>query len=166
MAATLASIEKAWKEVLPTYPFEYVFVDEDYSQFYRREDRMGQLLGNFSFLAVFIACLGLFGLASFVVEQRTKEIGIRKVLGASVSSIMIALCREFVSLVVFSLFIAWPLAYFAARSWLDDFAFRIRLGPAIFLLTGLLTLVIALLTVSFQAVRAARANPVDALQYE
>ncbi len=165
-AATLASIEKVWKEVLPTYPFEYVFVDEDYSQFYRREERVGQLLGNFSFLAVFIACLGLFGLASFVVEQRTKEIGIRKVLGASVSAIMISLCKEFVRLVVFSVLIAWPLAYLWARSWLDDFAYRIRLGPAVFLLTGLLALVIALLTVSFQAVRAARANPADALQYE
>jgi hypothetical protein len=165
-AATLAAIENVWKEVLPTYPFEYVFVDEDYSQFYWREERMVRLLGNFSFLAVFIACLGLFGLASFVVEQKTKEIGIRKVLGASVSSIMISLCGEFVRLVVFSVFIAWPLAYLAARSWLDDFAYRVRLEPLVFLLTGLLALVIALATVSLQATRAARANPVDALQYE
>ncbi len=165
-AATLTAIEKAWKEVLPTYPFEYVFVDEDYSRFYWREERMGQLLGNFSFLAVFIACLGLFGLASFVVEQKTKEIGIRKVLGASVSSIMISLCGEFVRLVVISTFIAWPLAYLAAHSWLDDFAYRIRLDPFVFLLTGLLALIIALLTVSLQAARAARANPVDALQCE
>jgi ABC-type antimicrobial peptide transport system permease subunit len=165
-AATLAAIEEVWKEVLPTYPFEYVFVDEDYSQFYLREERMTRLLGNFSFLAVFIACLGLFGLASFVVEQKTKEIGIRKVLGASVSSIMLALCGEFVRLVVLSMFIAWPIAYLAARGWLDDFAYRVRLEPAVFLLTGLLALFIALLTVSFQASRAARANPVDALQYE
>ena len=127
---------------------------------------MGQLLGNFSFLAVFIACLGLFGLASFVVEQKTKEIGIRKVLGASVSSIMISLCGEFVRLVVISTIIAWPLAYLAAHSWLDDFAYRIRLDPFVFLLTGLLALIIALITVSLQAARAARANPVDALQYE
>ncbi len=165
-ATTLAAVEKAWKEVLPPYPFEYMFVDEDYSRFYRREERMGRLLANFAFLAVFIASLGLFGLASFVVEQRTKEIGIRKVLGASVASITSSLCREFIRLVILSMLIAWPLAYLVARDWLEDFAYRISLGPAVFLLTGLLALVIALLTVSFQAVRAARANPADALQYE
>jgi putative ABC transport system permease protein len=163
---TLAAVEKAWKDVLPAYPFEYMFVEEDYSQFYRREERMGRLLANFAFLAVFIACLGLFGLASFVVEQRTKEIGIRKVLGASVASITNSLCKEFIRLVILAMLIAWPLAYLAAHDWLEDFAYRISLGPAVFLLTGLLALVIALLTVSFQAVRAARANPADALQYE
>ena len=165
-AAVVSAIENAWKQVLPAYPFDYRFVDEDYSDFYRREERMGRLLGNFSFLAVFIACLGLFGLASFVVEQRRKEIGIRKVLGASVTSITSSLCREFVRLVVLAMLIAWPLAYFAAHDWLQDFAYRIRLGPAVFLLTGLLALVTALLTVSFQAIRAARANPAEALQYE
>jgi hypothetical protein len=165
-AATLAALEEAWKDVLPAYPFEYMFVDEDYSQFYRREERMGRLLANFAFLAVFIACLGLFGLASFVVEQRTKEIGIRKILGASVASIMSSLCREFIHLVALAVLIAWPLAYLAARDWLADFAYRISLGPAVFLLTGLLALAIALLTVSFQAFRAARANPADSLQYE
>jgi putative ABC transport system permease protein len=127
---------------------------------------MGQLLGYFAFLAVFIASLGLFGLSAFIVERRTKEIGIRKVLGASAASITLSFYREFVRLVGLAMFFAWPLAYFLARGWLNDFAFRISLGPWIFLLTGLLALFLALLTVGYQTLRAARANPAQTLQYE
>jgi len=164
--ANLDLIEKIWKEVVPGYPFEYEFLDEDFDLFYWREERMGSLLGYFSFLAVFIACLGLFGLASFTAEQRTKEIGIRKVLGASVSSITLSLCREFAKWVLISNLIAWPFAYWISRNWLDNFAYRYNLGLSLFVLTGSVALVIAMATVSYQAVRAARANPVDALLYE
>jgi len=166
VVANLGLVENIWKEVVPGYPFEYEFLDEDFDLFYWREERMGGLLGYFSFLAVFIACLGLFGLASFTAEQRTKEIGIRKVLGASVSSITLSLCREFAKWVLISNLIAWPLAYWISRNWLDNFAYRYNLGLTLFILTGLVALIIAMATVSYQAVRAARANPVDALQYE
>jgi putative ABC transport system permease protein len=165
-AASVAAVKSAWTEILPDYPFEYRFVDEEYDLFYQREVRMGRLLGNFAFIAVFIACLGLFGLSSYTVEQRTKEIGIRKILGASSATIVAALCRDFARLVALAALIAWPVAYLAARQWLSDFAYRIRLGIPLFFLTGLLALSIALLTVSFQAFRAARANPADSLQYE
>jgi predicted permease len=166
MAASLDLIEKTWKRVVPGYPFEYEFLDEEFDLYYWRERRMGSLLGYFSFLAVFIACLGLFGLASFTAEQRTKEIGIRKVLGASVSSITLSLCREFALLVTAANLIAWPLIYLVSRDWLNNFAYRFEMGPFLFILAGLLALTIALLTVSYQAVRAARANPVEALKYE
>ncbi len=166
VTANLDFVEKAWKKVVPGYPFEYEFLDKDFDLYYWREVRMGSLLGYFSFLAVFIACLGLFGLASFTAEQRTREIGIRKVLGASVSSITFSLCREFAKLVLISNLIAWPFAYWISRNWLDNFAYRIHLGPTLFILTGLAALIIALITVSYQAIRSARANPVDALQYE
>ena len=162
----IAAIQNTWQAVLPAYPFEYRFVNEDFDLYYQREQRMGQLLGYFAFLAVFIASLGLFGLSAFMVEQRTKEIGIRKVLGASVASITLSFYREFVRLVALAMFIAWPLAYFLARGWLNDFAFRISLGPWIFLLTGFLALFLSLLTVGYQTLRAARTNPAQTLQYE
>jgi putative ABC transport system permease protein len=162
----IAAISNTWQAVLPSYPFEYRFVNEDFELFYQQEQRMGQLLGYFAFLAVFIASLGLFGLSAFIVERRTKEIGIRKVLGASAASITLSFYREFVRLVGLAMFFAWPLAYFLARGWLNDFAFRISLGPWIFLLTGLLALFLALLTVGYQTLRAARANPAQTLQYE
>jgi putative ABC transport system permease protein len=117
-------------------------------------------------LTVFVACLGLFGLASFTAEQRTKEIGIRKVLGASVSGLVLLLSKEFMALVALANLIAWPIAYYAMNRWLQGFAYRIELGPGVFILGGVLALVIALLTVSAQAIRAARANPVEALRYE
>ncbi len=124
------------------------------------------LVGGFSALAVFIACLGLLGLISYAAQRRTKEIGIRKVLGASVPGIVAMLSKEFTYLVLAANLIAWPVAYFAMRSWLDDFAYRIDLGPGVFVLGGVLALLIAWLTVSYQAIRAARANPVEALRYE
>ena len=126
----------------------------------------GGLLKYFSILAVFIACLGLFGLASFTAEQRTKEIGIRKVLGASAPQITLLLCREFFVLVLLANIISWPVAYFVMRNWLQDFAYRTGLSVITFALTMVLALVIALLTVSFQAIKAAVANPVNALKYE
>ena len=127
---------------------------------------MGGLLKYFAILAVFIACLGLFGLASFTAEQRTKEVGIRKVLGASTQQITLLLCKEFFVLVLLSNIISWPVAYFIMKNWLQGFAYRSNLGVATFVLAMGLALIIALLTVSFQAVKAAVVNPVNALKYE
>ena len=166
ISVTIASVEATWKKVFPAYPFEYGFLDEDFDRIYWREQRMGTLLTSFAFLAVFVACLGLLGLASFTAEQRIKEIGIRKVLGASVSSITFSLCRDFAKLVALANIIAWPVAFWVGREWLQQFAYRIPLGWALFVLTGVLTLILSLLTVGYQAIKSARANPVDALQYE
>lgn len=166
ITAALDSIQETWKRTMPGFPFDFAFLDEDFDRIYWREARMGKLLGYFTFFAVFIACLGLFGLASFLAEQRTKEIGIRKVLGASVSNIVFSMCKEFSWLVVVANILAWPVAYLVAQYWLNDFAYRISLKPIVFLLTGLLALLIALVTVSFQAIKAGHANPVEALQYE
>ena len=166
ISASLDFVKETWQKVVPDFPFEYRFLIEDFEYYYRSEERMGGLLKYFSILAVLIACLGLFGLASFTAEQRTKEIGIRKVLGASAPQITLLLCKEFFVLVLLANIISWPVAYFIMRNWLQDFAYRTSLGMLTFVLTMVLALVIALLTVSFQAVKAAVANPVDALKYE
>jgi len=166
ISASLDFVKETWQKVVPGFPFEYRFLVDDFEYYYRSEERMGDLLKYFSILAVFIACLGLFGLASFTAEQRTKEIGIRKVLGASAQQITLLLCREFFVLVLLANIISWPVAYFVMRNWLQGFAYRANLGVFTFVLTMGLALVIALLTVSFQAVKAAVANPVDALKYE
>ena len=166
ISSSIAFLEETWKKVLPVYPFEYTFLDEDFDRIYWREQRMGTLLTSFAFLAVFVACLGLLGLASFTAEQRTKEIGIRKVLGASVASITFSLCRDFAKLVALANIIAWPVAYLMGRDWLHQFAYRVPLGWPLFVFTGFLALFISILTVGYQAVKSARANPVKALQYE
>jgi putative ABC transport system permease protein len=166
IAATLDSLEKTWSRVVPGFPFDYEFINEDFEAMYRTEQRMGSVLKYFSFLAVFVACLGLFGLASFAAEQRTREIGIRKVLGASISRIAYLLCREFSVLVLLANFVAWPVVYFAMHNWLEGFAYRTAIGWQIFFLAGVLALVIALFTVSYQAFRAALTNPARALKYE
>jgi len=146
--------------------FSYYFLDEDFNRYYLSEERVGKLISVFASLAIFLSCLGLFGLASFTADQRTKEIGIRRVLGASLSGVMVLLTKEFVRLVAVANIIAWPLAYFAMNKWLQNFAYRVPLSIWIFLLSGLAALVIALLTVSYQTVKAATANPVDSLRYE
>jgi ABC-type antimicrobial peptide transport system permease subunit len=166
ISGSLDFVKETWQKVVPGFPFEYRFLVEDFEFYYRSDERMGDLLKYFSILAVFIACLGLFGLASFSAEQRTKEIGIRKVLGASAQQITLLLCKEFFVLVLLANIIAWPVAYFIMRNWLQDFAYRTSLGLLTFVMTMVLALIIALFTVSFQAVKAAVANPVDALKYE
>ncbi len=163
---TIVRIEDIWKSFFPETPFEYRFLDEEYDKLYRAEQRMGTLFKYFTGLAVLISCLGLFGLASFMAEKRTKEIGIRKALGASVSGIVILLNREFAKWVVIANIIAWPIAYLVMKSWLQNFAYRTDLHLWIFLVSGALALIIAVLTVSYQSVRAATANPVDSLRYE
>ncbi len=163
---TIAAVERTYKALFPGNPFSYGFVDEKFDEQYRNDRRFAALFSVFAGLAILIACLGLFGLASFSAQQRTKEVGIRKVLGASVSGIITLLSKEFVKLVLLANFIAWPVAYYFMRNWLQNFAYRIELGWWVFALAGGLALLIALLTVSTQAIKAALANPVEALRYE
>jgi putative ABC transport system permease protein len=164
--ASLADVKKTWQRVFPQYPCEYRFFDEDFGQMYQDDERMGSLLKVFASMATIIACLGLFGLASYTAEQRTKEIGVRKFLGASSPGIVLLLTKQFAKWVVIANFLAWPCAYFLMKNWLQGFAYRSALAWWLFALAGSGALVIALLTVSFQAARAARANPVDSLRYE
>ncbi len=163
---TIGYIKKTWDSFVPEMTFEYSFLDEDFNSLYNNEQRTGRVFTVFMLLAVFIACLGLFGLASFMAEQRTKEIGIRKTLGASVSHIAMMLSGDFLKWIIISNIIAWPIAWYGMNTWLQDFAFRIRISFWFFLIAGVAALAFALLTVSYQAIKAARANPVDALKYE
>ncbi|MCB0291728.1 MAG: ABC transporter permease [Calditrichaeota bacterium] len=164
--ATLAFLEQKTEEFSPTYPFTYFFQDEYFDSLYRSEDRLQEIFGYFTFLAIFIACLGLFGLASFTAEQRTREIGVRKVLGAGLGSIAGLLSREFLKWVLLANLIAWPVAWYLMRGWLENFAYRTELGWLPFVLAGAAALLIALLTVSYQAVKAGLVDPVKALRYE
>ena len=163
---TLAHLEATWKKFLPERPFEFSFEEERLNQLYAQEMRLSNLIQLFAGLAIFVACLGLFGLASFTAEQRTKEIGVRKVLGASATQIITLLSREFITLIIFANLIAWPIAYFAMNQWLQDFAYRINLHPLIFLMGGTLTFLIAFLTVGYQAYKSAQTNPIESLRYE
>ncbi len=163
---TLAHLGKRWSELAPNQPFEYTFLDEDFDRLYRTDQRVGKIFGTFSVLGILVACLGLFGLASFSAEQRTKEIGIRKTLGASISNIILLLSKEFTTLVVISFLIASPLAYFAMSKWLQNFAYRTDIGILTFIAAGGLALLVAWFTVSYQSIKAALANPVEALKYE
>jgi hypothetical protein len=166
ISGTLRSLEKTWNEMNLGYPFEYRFLDEDFEDLYRSEARLGSIFRAFAALGVFIACLGLFGLASFVAEQRTKEIGIRKVLGSSTIGIIALLNREFFRWVLVANLIAWPAAYFAMRQWIQKFAYRENITIGIFVLAGSIGLAVALVTVSVQSMKAARANPVESLKHE
>ena len=166
VAEAISAVEKTWKKLAPNQPFSYTFLDQDYARLYNREQQMSHVFQIFSGLAILIACLGLFGLAAFTTQQRTKEIGIRKILGASVSGIIYLLSKDFLKLVIIANIIAWPIAYYAMNQWLQGFAYRINLGIGTFILSGLIALLIAILTVSYQAIKAARANPVEALRYE
>ncbi len=166
ISGTLAAFETQWKTFAPGQPFTYSFLDRDVDALYQADQRTGSLFGTFALLAIMIACLGLFGLAAFTAEQRTKEIGVRKVLGASVSGIVLLLSKEFTKLVALAFIVAAPLAYFATNRWLQDFAFQVAFSWWIFVIAGLAALAIAWLTVSYQSIRAALTNPVEALRYE
>ena len=163
---TLNGLREAWKRDAPNQPFEFEFLDQQIQALYASQERFGRLIGYFSALAILIACLGLFGLASFTAEQRTKEIGIRKVMGAPVSRIVFLLSKDFLKLVLLSIVIAAPMAYWAMNQWLTTFAYKVDIGAGTLIVAGIIALVIAILTVSYQAIRAATANPVDALKYE
>jgi len=163
---TITSIENKWKTIMPNRPFSYFFMDEFFDKQYRGEERFGKLFLNFSILAIFISCLGLLGLASYSTTQRTKEIGVRKVMGASVVNIVGLLSKDFIKLVFISFVIAAPLSWYFMYKWLQEFAYRIPIGWWVFILAGFIALAIALLTVSFQAIKAAVTNPVNSLRTE
>ena len=163
---TLGFLEDQWSEFTNNQPFEYVFFDDQFDMLYKAEIQAGKVITAFACLAVFIACLGLFGLASFTASQRTKEIGIRKVLGATSSGILILLNWDFVKRVLVANLIACPMAYYATNKWLQNFAYRIQISLWMFLASAVATLLIALFTVSYQTIRAARSDPVDSLRYE
>jgi putative ABC transport system permease protein len=163
---TLAFLESTWRKFAGNQAFEYEFFDDHFAKIYNAEERTGQIFFSFSLLGIIIASLGLFGLAAFIAEQRTKEIGIRKVLGATESKIIILLSKQFTKWVVLSNLIAWPIAYYFMHRWLQRFAFRPGISFWSFLLASVVVLIIALLTVSYQTIRAARSDPVDLLRYE
>jgi len=166
ISGTLASIEEIYAKFIPEFPFVFSFLDEDIDRLYRGEEQTSRVIRTFSVIAIFIACLGLFGLAAFAAERRTREIGIRKVLGATASNIIFLLSTEFSKWVLLSNIVAWPIAYYAMNRWLRGFAYRTSVGLWTFFLAALIAFTIALLTVSYQAVKAALTNPVDALKYE
>lgn len=164
--AALSFIEEKWKEIHPEYPFEYSFLDDTIISQYRSEKDVGRIFKYFTFLAIFISCLGLFGLALYTTEQRTKEIGIRKVLGASVPRLTLLLSKEFIKWVLLANVIAWPAAWYIMSKWLQSFAYKTDIGLWTFVLSGILALSISVVTVSFQTIKVAIANPVESLRYE
>jgi putative ABC transport system permease protein len=166
LPATIRQIQQVWQGQFPGKPFAYAFLDDTFNRTYQAEARTGQVFGLFAMIAVLISCLGLFGLATFTAEQRTKEIGVRKVMGASVASIVTLLNQDFLKLVLIAIGIASPLAYYAMSQWLQDFAYKIDISWWIFALAGLIAISIALLTVSFQSIRAALVNPIRSLRSE
>jgi putative ABC transport system permease protein len=166
MQKTLAYIKSAFEKYAPGHPFSFEFLDDAFNRQYSSERQLGSLFNWFSIVSIFISCLGLFGLASFITEQKTKEIGIRKVFGATVPGIVRLTAREFIKWVAVANFIAWPIAYVVMRFWLQEFAYRVSIGPMIFGLAATLTLFITLATVSYHSLRAAHTNPVDSLRYE
>ena len=166
IAGLLATMKKNWDTYNTGEPFTYYFMDDLYNKTYSAEQKTGTILNIFSILTVFVACLGLFGLATYAAEQRTKEIGIRKVLGASVSQLIKMLSREFVKLVLIASLISFPVAWWAMNRWLQSFAYRINISWWVFAIAGITGLFIALITVSFQAIKAATVNPVNSLRTE
>ncbi len=166
ISRTLDMIRDRWDQLSGGAPFDYFFVDQRFAEQYRAEERLGKIAISFSLLAIFVACLGLFGMASHSARRRTKEIGVRKVHGATTRGIAALLTTELVKWVLIANVIAWPIAYYIMHRWLQTFAFRTSISPSIFVLSGAMTLVVAIATVGYQAVQAARANPVDSLKYE
>jgi len=166
MKKELSEINDVWHKYAGNQAFEYVFFDEDFAKAYAAEKRTGVIVSVFSILAIFIACLGLFGLAAFTTEQRTKEVGIRKILGASVPGIVVLLLKDFAKWVLISNIIAWPIAYLALNKWLEDFAYRVDVSVWAFIIASVIAILIAIFTVSYQSIKAAIANPVKSLRYE
>jgi putative ABC transport system permease protein len=166
MKDALAHIEKTWKELMPGAPFQYAFLDEQFANLYRNEQAFSNMFTHFTVLAIIIAGLGLFALSAFTAEQRKKEIGIRKVLGASHGTIFYKLSSEFIQLISIAFIIASVIAYFIMNQWLQDFQYSIKIGPLIFILSGVASVLIAMLTISFQALKAVWTNPVESLRSE
>ena len=166
MSGLIQYITNVWNKFSVNQPIRYTFLDEDFARMYADVQRMGKIFSTFALLAIVIACLGLLALSSFMTAQRTKEIGIRKVLGATILNVTFILSKKFLMLVVLSNIIAWPVAYYFMNKWLQDFAYRINISWWMFVLSGGIALLIAIATVSFQAIKAATANPVESLRYE
>ena len=162
----LTDLKKRWDAFNPAGPLEYNFLDENFAKLYASEQRTQQIFSAFAVLAIIIASLGLFGLSAFVIEQRTKEIGIRKVLGASVNNVLLLVSKEFLLLVMIAFIISIPVTWWAMNKWLQDFAYRININVWIFAAAGIAVILIALLTISFQTIKAAIANPVKSLRTE
>lgn len=166
ISASIADLRGEWESLFPGWPFQYQFLDQAFEEQYRSDENLGKLIGIFSFLAIFIGCLGLFGLASFTTERRFKEIGVRKVLGATVPDILSLISKDYLVMVLVSLGLSIPVSYWVMGQWLNNFTYRISIGPAFFLLAGAIALVIAAVTVSSQTIKAATMNPVDTLRSE
>ena len=166
MSGAVGAVRFVWESLIPEIPFEPFFLDDSLSQQYQSEQRMSRVFATFSAMAVVTACLGLFGLISFLTEQRTREIGVRKVLGASVGTIVVMLSWDLVKLVLTANVVAVPITCLVMEEWLQDFAYRVEIGPPTFLISAGLTLGVAMATVAYQALRASLQNPVDALQCE
>ena len=166
LQTSLAAVEKTWRKYHPEIPYQYTFLDESFTKLYQAEQRQGTLFTVFACIAIFIACLGLFGLSAFAITQRVKEIGVRKVLGAKVNSIVTLLSKDFLKLVLIAAIIAFPIAWYAMTHWLQDFAYRISIHWWVFVLSAIAALIVALATVSFHAIKAAVANPVSSLRSE
>src|SRR5215217_2418293 len=163
---SVAAIKAIWEKIVPDQPFTYSFLDEHFAELYRADSQVSEIVGVLAALAIFISCLGLFGLASYSAERRFKEIGVRKVMGASVAGIVALLSGDFIRLVLISILIASPIAWWAVTTWLRDFAYRIDMEWGIFLTAGAMAVIVALLTISFQSIKAALMNPVKALRAE
>lgn len=163
---TMAFIQNKWKELFPQKPYNYFFLNKDFNMQYSSDEKVCMIILSFSILSIFIACLGLLGLASYTAQQKTKEIGVRKVMGASALNLLLMLVKDFAKWILIANIIAWPVTYFLVNKWLQNYAYRIEVGWWVFFLSGGITLVIALSTVSFQAIKAATANPIESLKYE
>jgi putative ABC transport system permease protein len=166
MASTLDFMKKQWGKIFPNIPFEFYFLDEIFGSQFLQIERSRKIFSYFSFLAIFVACLGLYGMASFSAVQRTKEIGIRKVLGSTATGIFTLLGKELIGLILIANLVAWPLSFFAMNRWIHNYPYRVNIGIELFLASSLIVLIIGLLTISYQAIKAALANPVDSLRYE
>ena len=165
-SAAIAFIKSKWDNIYPDYPFEYQFLDDHFNEVYKADNQVSQIVGILAGLAIFISCLGLFGLASHAAERRIKEIGVRKVLGASVQNITLMLSGNFLRLVLLANLIAWPIAWYGVHTWLQTYAYRIDMQWWIFLIVGIASIIIAFSTVSFQSIKAAITNPVKSLRSE
>jgi putative ABC transport system permease protein len=166
MAASIAAAENLWKEVFPGYPFDYFFLDDQFNSQYKADQQFGQVFTLFAALTIFVACLGLFGLVAFTTTQRIKEIGVRKVLGASEPTILVLLSKDFLKPILLANIIAWPLAWWGISTWLDNYAFRIGINAWLFIIPAVMVLLIAFITISLQTINAAKTNPVNVLRAE
>src|SRR5882724_4522056 len=166
MEEAIAFVKETWNKQITTYPFDYSFLDSHFELLYRSDQQMSSVVTIMASLAILISCMGLFGLAAITTEKKTKEIGIRKVLGATETQITVLLSKNFTWLIIISFVAVSPITYWLLSGWLESFAYRIDINPAVFLVGGILSLLIALITISYHTLRSARANPVKALRYE